>query len=128
IGNDHHPGRILEMAWQPARSEPRRSAGDFPLRSGVGIRRWHPQPAPLRAQLPRWRARVGRDGRGGEIGGDAAVGRTGDSNLNAEEAEVLAEDTEIMHENEISKIIIGCAMKVDTEGPGLLESWHQTRR
>jgi len=30
--------------------------------------------------------------------------RTGNKNLNAKDAEVLAKDTEIMHENEISKI------------------------
>lgn len=46
--------------------------------------------------------------------------------LNAEGAKVGAEDTEAMHENELSKIIIGCAMKMHTKlGPGLLESAYE---
>ena len=38
----------------------------------------------------------------------------------------MNQNTEIMHENQISKIIIGCALKVHTRlGPGLLESAYE---
>ena len=46
--------------------------------------------------------------------------------LNAKDAKGFAEVAEVMNENELSKIIIGCAMKVHTKlGPGLLESAYE---
>ena len=46
--------------------------------------------------------------------------------INAEDAEGGTEETEEMHENEISKRVIGCAMNVHTRlGPGLLESAYE---
>ena len=54
------------------------------------------------------------------------MGGCGWPSLNAEDAKVCAEVAEIMHENEISKIIIGCAMRVHNKlGPGLLESAYE---
>ena len=48
------------------------------------------------------------------------------SGLNAEDAKGFAKVAEAMNENELSKIIIGCAMKVHTKlGPGLLESAYE---
>jgi GxxExxY protein len=52
------------------------------------------------------------------------VGRV--AGLNAEDTKFFAKDAEIMHENEISRILIGCAMRVHTKlGPGLLESAYE---
>ncbi len=47
---------------------------DVSLRSGVGVCGRHPQPAAVRAEFSRRRARAGCDGCRGEIGGDKAMG------------------------------------------------------
>ena len=51
---------------------------------------------------------------------------TGRFGFNAEDAKVCAKVAKVMNENELSKAIIGCAMKVHTRlGPGLLESAYE---
>ena len=66
--------RILGLARQPARSGRRRSAGHLPLRPGVRVHRRHPPPAPLHAELSRWRPCASGDGFRRALGGDAGVG------------------------------------------------------
>ena len=52
---------VVDVAGLAARPGSGRSAGDLPLRSGMGIRGRHPQPARVQSLVPRRGSHAGRD-------------------------------------------------------------------